>query len=78
MPPFIFADFLAQIPDQPVPLTLAFLAVAGVWAWRVIERRERTHQEQTRADALRRAALDRARMDAVARISAARTTTDDY
>lgn len=67
MPPFVFADFLATLPT--LPLALAFVAVASVTAWRVLERRERAYQEVQR-DKLRTAALERARLEAVARISA--------
>lgn len=67
MPPFVFADFLATLPT--LPLALAFVAVASVTAWRVLERRERAYQEVQR-DKLRTAALERTRLEAVARISA--------
>ena len=67
MPPFVFADFLATMPTLPV--VLAFVAVAGVYAFRVLSRRER-EREALLADRLREAARERARMDALLRISA--------
>ena len=67
MPPFVFADFLATMPTLPV--VLAFVAVAGVYAFRVLSRREREREERV-ADRLREAARERARMDALLRISA--------
>lgn len=68
MPAFVLSDFLATMPT--LPLALAFVAVAGVTAWRVIERRERAYQAEVQRDKLRTAALERARMEAIARISA--------
>ena len=67
MPPFVFSDFLATMPTLPV--VLAFVAVAGVYAFRVLSRREREREERV-ADRLREAARERARMEAITRISA--------
>lgn len=68
MPAFVLSDFLATMPTLPV--VLAFIAVATVYTWRVLERRERAYREQTQRDRLRAAALDRARFEAIARIRA--------
>jgi len=68
MPPFVLSDFLATLPV--LPTTLAFIAVATVYAWRVLERRERAYQEQTQRERMRAAAMDRARFEAIARIRA--------
>ena len=68
MPPFVFSDFLATLPALPV--VLASIAVATVYTWRVLARRERTYQEQTQRERLRAAAMDRARFEAIARIRA--------
>lgn len=68
MPPFVLSDFIATLPT--LPLALAFVAVASVTAWRVLERRERAYQAEVQRDKLRTAALERARMEAIARISA--------
>ena len=68
MPPFVFADFLATLPA--LPTTLAFIAVAGVYVFRVMARRERAHADLAQRERLRSAALERARFEAIARISA--------
>jgi len=68
MPPFVFSDFLATLPA--LPLALAFIAVATVYTWRVLARRERTYQEQTQRERLRAAAMQRAQFEAISRIRA--------
>lgn len=68
MPPFVFSDFLATLPA--LPTALAFIAVAGVYAFRVMGRRERAFHAERERDRLRTAALERARMEAITRISA--------
>ncbi len=68
MPPFVFADFLATMPTLPV--VLAFIAVATVYTWRVLERRERAYQEQTQRERMRAAAMQRAQFEAISRIRA--------
>jgi hypothetical protein len=68
MPPFVFADFLATLPA--LPTTLAFIAVAATYAFRVMARREQAHAEFAQRERMRSAALERARLEAIARISA--------
>jgi len=68
MPPFVFSDFLATLPA--LPTTLAFIAVAAVYTWRVLERRERAYQEQTQRERMRAAAMQRAQFEAISRIRA--------
>lgn len=68
MPPFVFSDFIATLPT--LPLALAFVAVASVTAWRVLERRERAYQEQTQRERMRAAAMQRAQFEAISRIRA--------
>ena len=69
MPAFVLSDFLDTLPM--LPLACAFVTVAGITAWRVLERRERAYHAERERDRLRTAALERARLEAVARISAA-------
>lgn len=68
MPPFVFADFLATMPTLPV--VLAFIAVATVYTWRVLERRERAFHAQQQRDRMRAAAMQRAQFEAISRIRA--------
>ena len=68
MPPFVFADFLATLPT--LPTVLAFIAVATVYTWRVLERRKRASQDRTQRERMRAAAMQRAQFEAISRIRA--------